>query len=306
MLLVFGSLNIDLIFRVAILPEAGETVLCPSYATVPGGKGANQAAAAARAGAAVRMVGRVGRDGFAELALAALRAAGVDTAGIATGDAPTGCASIAVDDRGENHIVVASGANAHVSADQVDDAQLGPGTTVVLQMELPRAATEALIARARRRGARIVLNLAPALPLAEEALRAVDVLVVNAGEAASLAKRLHLSAAPQALAPPLARALDATVVMTLGKEGAVAARAAETWRVGALPIRPVDTTGAGDAFVGVLAAALDDGMALAGALHRASAAAGLACLALGAQASLPDRRAIDRAQTQLPEPVRVS
>lgn len=306
MLLVFGSINVDLVFRVAALPGAGETVLGPSYVTAPGGKGANQAAAAARAGGAVRMIGRVGRDGFADLALAALRAAGVDTGGIVAGDAPTGCAAIAVDDRGENQIVVASGANAQVAAGQVDDALLDPSTTLVLQMELPRPATETAIARARDRGARIVLNLAPALPLADEALRAVDVLVVNRGEAAALGARLGLvTRGAAALAAALARALGGAVVMTLGRDGAIAAAREGVWRVGALPITPVDTTGAGDAFVGVLAAALDDGAGLAAALHRASVAAGLACLALGAQASLPDRAAITRALTALAEPVRL-
>lgn len=306
MLLVFGSINIDLVFRVASLPGPGETVLGPSYATVPGGKGANQAVAASRAGGTVRMVGRVGRDGFADLALAALRGAGVDTSGIAVGEEPTGCASIGVDDKGENQIIVASGANALVTADQVDAALLAPDATLVLQMELPRLATETLIARAKGGGARIVLNLAPALPLAEEALRAVDVLVVNAGEGASLAKSLGLAATAQSLAPDLARALGNTVVMTRGKEGAVAASEAGTWRADALSITPVDTTGAGDAFVGVLAAALDEGQSLADALHRASVAAGLACLALGAQASLPDRAAIDRALSRLSKPVRLS
>jgi ribokinase len=253
------------------------------------------------------MVGRVGRDGFAALALAALRDAGVDTHGIVAGDAPTGCASIAVDDNGENQIIVASGANAEASADQVEDAQLGPGTTLVLQMELPERATADLIARARRRGARIVLNLAPALPLAEEALRAVDVLIVNAGEAAGLATRLDIAGTDaKALAVPLSRTLGATVILTLGKQGAVAAAADGVWRVGALPIVPVDTTGAGDAFVGVFAASLDAGCPLEGALHRAAVAAGLACLALGAQASLPDRDAIERSLPKLPRPVRVS
>jgi ribokinase len=307
MLLVFGSINVDLVFRVAALPAPGETVLGDTYGTAPGGKGANQAVAAARAGAAVRMIGRVGRDGFAEVALAALRAAGVDTGGIAGDAAPTGCAAIGVDDHGENQIMVAAGANAHVAAAQVDDALLGPQTTLVLQMEVPVAETAALIGRARRRGARVVLNLAPALPLPKEALRAVDVLVVNAGEAHGLAGRLGLPPAEgAALAAALARALGVTVVLTLGKDGALAAGGDGTWQVGALPVTPVDTTGAGDAFVGVLAASLDAGLGVDAALHRASAAAGLACLAPGAQTGLPDRQAIEDALAKLPKPTLVS
>lgn len=307
MLLVFGSINVDLVFRVARLPGPGETVVGPSYATAPGGKGANQAVAAARAGAQVRMVGQVGRDGFAEISLKSLRDAGVDGTGIAIGDAPTGCAAIAVDDTGENQIVVASGANAHVKADQVDDALLGPTTMLVMQMEVPPGENATLIARARRRGARIVLNLAPALPLPEQALRAIDVLVVNRGEAAALAGRLGVATGEaQAVACGLARALGAAVVMTLGKAGAIAADGENTWQAAALPIVPVDTTGAGDAFVGVLAAALDAGGTLTEALHCASAAAGLACLTLGAQPSLPGRAAIDGARARLPRPLRLS
>jgi ribokinase len=306
MLLVFGSINVDLVFRVAALPRRGETVLGPSYTTLPGGKGANQAVAAARAGARVRMVGRVGRDGFAQLALQSLRDAGVDVGGILADDAPTGCAAIAVDGGGENQIVVASGANAHVTAEQVEDGLLGPTTTVVMQMEVPVSPTAALIARARRRGARVVLNLAPALALPDEALRAMDVLVVNRGEAEALCGRLGVTADDATGRTfGLARTLNGTVVMTLGGDGAIAAAPDGAWRVGALPVTPLDTTGAGDAFVGVLAARLDGGDTLADALHRASVAAGLACLAVGAQASLPDRAAIERALPELPKPVRL-
>lgn len=303
MLLVFGSINVDLVFRVPALPAAGETVLGESYVTVPGGKGANQAVAAARAGARVGMVGRVGRDGFAAVALEALRAAGVDAGGVLADAAPTGCAVIGVDARGENQIIVASGANARVSAGQVEEAWLDPQTTLLLQMEVPVAETADLIARARARGARIVLNLAPALPIPGDALRAVDFLVVNAAEAVNLGKRLGVPTDRKTLPAALARALGPTVVMTLGGEGAIAAGPAGTWRVGALPVTPVDTTGAGDAFVGVFAASLDAGLPQQDALHRASIAAGLACLGLGAQESLPDRRTIEAALPRLPRPV---
>jgi ribokinase len=305
MLLVFGSINVDLLFRVAGLPAAGETVLSDSYVTVPGGKGANQAVAAARAGARVGMVGRVGRDSFADVALEALRAAGVDAGGVRADDAPTGCAVIGVDPKGENQIIVASGANARVTADQVEEAWVDPQTTLLLQMEVPAAESAALIARARARGARIVLNLAPALPIADDALRVVDVVVVNAAEAERVGKRFGVAAEHTELPAALARALGVTVVMTLGAEGAIAAGPAGTWRVGALPVVPVDTTGAGDAFVGVFAASLDGGLQLEAALHRASVAAGLACVGLGAQTSLPDRSAIERALPNLRRPLQL-
>ncbi len=299
MLLVFGSINVDLVFRVAALPRPGDTVLAPGYATMPGGKGANQAVAAARDGARVRMVGRVGRDAFARLTLDSLSSAGVDTA-VADDDAPTGCAAIGVDRAGENQIIVASGANARVRADQVDAAWLGRETTVVLQMEVPADANADLIRHARGRKARIVLNLAPAAGLADDALRAVDVLVVNGGEADWLAASLGgIAGEGIALAAAMAARLNLAIVMTCGADGAIAATRDGAWMVDALPIAPVDTTAAGDAFVGVLAASLDRGAALEHALHRASVAAGLACLTEGAQPSLPTRDAIDAALPRL-------
>jgi ribokinase len=300
MLVVFGSINVDLVFRVAALPGPGETVLAPDYAAVPGGKGANQAVAAARDGASVRMVGRVGRDGFARLALASLEGAGVDTAGVAPCDAPTGCAMIGVDCAGENQIIVASGANVLAGADQVDDTWLGPGATLVLQMEVAAEANAALIRRARQRQGRIVLNLAPAARLAEDALRMIDVLVVNGGEAAWLGAELGAGDGDDAArAGKLAHFLGITVVVTRGGKGAIAATREGIWAVDALPVTPLDTTAAGDAFVGVLAAALDRGETLPHAVHRASVAAGLACLTLGAQTSLPKRDAIDTALPRL-------
>jgi ribokinase len=300
MLLVFGSINIDLVFRVAALPRPGDTVLTPGYATVPGGKGANQAVAAARDGARVRMVGRVGRDAFAGLALDSLRGAGVDTSAVAGDDAPTGCAAIGVDRAAENQIIVASGANARVHPDQVDAPWLGPNTTLVLQMEVPADANASLIRRARERKARIVLNLAPAGGLAEDVLRAVDVLVVNGGEARWLAASFGgMEGDDIAVAAALAARLGVVVAMTRGGKGALAATRDGVWAVEALPVAPVDTTAAGDAFVGVFAAGLDHGEGLERALHRASVAAGLACLSEGAQPSLPEREAIDAALSRL-------
>jgi ribokinase len=218
-----------------------------------------------------------------------LAAAGVDLAGVAQVAEPTGCAAICVDRAGRNQIAVASGANNAVRAAQVPDSALGRDTTLVLQMEVPAAETAALIARARARGSRIILNLAPASALDRAALSALDVLVVNEGEAAWLAQSLGVGATPD----PLAKALGIIVVSTLGEKGLVAVSREGIWRMGALPITPVDTTAAGDCFVGVLAAALDHGKTLPEALHRASVAAGLACTKAGAQPSLPSTREID-------------
>lgn len=294
MLVVFGSINLDLIFSLPSLPRPGETVLGPGYAVAPGGKGANQAVAAARDGARTVLVGRVGRDAFADEALKIARTTALDLAHVLPCDRPTGCAAVCVDGAGDNLIAVASGANAAVTAGQVPDTLLGPGTTLVLQMEVPAAETAALIARAKARGARVVLNLAPALPLDERAIAAVDVLILNEIEAAAIAGRRGLAAgAPAALAKALAAAIGNIVVLTLGAAGAIAATSDAAWTIAALAIRPVDTVGAGDAFVGVFAAALDRGAALPDALRRASVAAGLACLIPGAQPSLPDTAAID-------------
>ncbi|HYZ60959.1 MAG TPA: PfkB family carbohydrate kinase, partial [Acetobacteraceae bacterium] len=190
MILVFGSINLDLIFAVDQLPAPGETVLGPGVALQPGGKGANQAVAAARDGAQVIMAGAVGRDALAPAAFALLREAGVDLHRVIEVDAATGCAAICTDRQGRNLIAVGSGANLLVRDAQVEDALLRPDTTLVLQMEVDPAQTASLIRRASAAGSRIVLNLAPAAPLDPAALRLVDILVVNEHEAAWLARHL--------------------------------------------------------------------------------------------------------------------
>jgi ribokinase len=269
---------------------------------VAGGKGANQAVAAARDGRRVMMFGCVGGDGFAGIALESLRGADVDVSGVATVAEPTGCAAICVDAEGENQIAVASGANRLARANQVPDALLGPATTVLLQMEVPAEENASLIERARDTGARIVLNLAPAAALAVPALRALDLLVVNEGEGAWLAEAIGASASTdRSVARALARRLGVTAIVTRGPAGVEVAEASgQDWSIPALPITPVDTTAAGDAFVGVLAGALDAGAGLEGAVRRASVAAGLACLVVGAQSSLPRRAEIDRRLADLP------
>jgi ribokinase len=290
MLLVFGSLNVDMLFQVDALPRPGETVLCQGYEIAAGGKGANQAAAAAKAGATVRMVGQVGDDGFGRHARETLAAAGVDCAPIAISARPTGTAVIGVDRQGENQIMVGSGANLDADADQIDDAELAPGVTVLCQNEIPPAATGALLTRARARGARTILNLAPAASVPAAVLNALDVLVVNQIEAAMAAGR---EGEPAELGGALAARHSLICVITLGRAGALAVSGSERWRIGTLPVEAIDTTGAGDAFVGVLAAALDRGLGLPAALARASVAAGLACARIGAQTSQPDAAAIE-------------
>lgn len=287
--LVFGSANADLVFAVPQLPAPGETVLGEDVRALPGGKGANQAVAAALDGAATRFIGCVGRDGFADVATSAMRAAGVDLSGLMVKEQPTGCASICVDRAGRNQIAVASGANMAARAAQVADAALAPGVILLMQMEVRPDEVAALLHRAKDRGARVVLNLAPPGDLPLDAMRRLDLLVVNEHEAAVLAARLGCAAEAAALHA----ALGVDLVVTLGEAGAVLARAEGVANVPAFPVTPVDTTGAGDCFCGVLCAALDRGAALEAALRRASAAAAIACTRPGAAAGMPRTAEID-------------
>lgn len=291
MIVCFGSINLDLIFPLPHLPVAGQTVLGPDMRIEPGGKGANQAVAAARDGAAVVFAGRIGRDALAEDALRLLRGAAIDLARVLPAERATGCAAICVDAAGRNQIAVAAGANAEARAAQVEDALLGPATTLLLQMEVPAAETEALIERAHAAGARIVLNLAPAAPLSREALARLSLLVANEDEAAFLAAALGCPARAEALH----QALGIAVVVTLGERGAEAAAPGLALHLPAAAITAVDTIGAGDCFTGVLAAGLDRGLALPDALRRASAAAGLCCTRRGSQGSMPMAEETDRA-----------
>ncbi|HTQ34191.1 MAG TPA: ribokinase [Stellaceae bacterium] len=287
MIVVFGSINVDIVVPVPHLPAPGETVLGSDYRIAPGGKGANQALAARRAGSDVVMCGMVGRDAFADIALAGLRRDGVDLRHVATGQRPTGCATITVDAAGENAIAVSSGVNLDIKAGELPDTLLGMRTILVLQREVPMAENAASIRRARDRGARIVLSLAPAGPIASASYKDIDILIANESEAATL----------DADVP---RRLRQALIVTRGAAGAIAHLAdGHEVAVPALEIDPVDTTGAGDTFAGVLAAGLDQGLDLKAAMRRASVAAALACLSIGAQDAMPERVAIEAAMSRL-------
>jgi ribokinase len=298
-IVVFGSINLDLVARVARLPRPGETLAALGFDTSPGGKGANQALAARRAGAEVALHGAVGRDAFATAALALLDAEGVDLRGVQSTDAPTGVALIHVDDAGENAITVVAGANARARAQDVPDSALGTHTTLVLQFETPHAQSLALARRARARGARVVLNSAPAAPLDEGWLGVLDVLIANQTEAVEIARPLGLPGEPRAFAGALATRHPLTVVVTLGREGAFAVRGRTTHAAPALAVEARDTVGAGDTFAGALAAGLDRGDALPDALAYGTAAGSLACTRPGAQAGIPSAAEIDRVAATL-------
>ncbi|AEG44468.1 ribokinase [Isoptericola variabilis] len=277
---VVGSANLDLVVRVPHHPAAGETVLGGDLRRTPGGKGANQACAAARAGGAETIfVGALGHDDAADVLLASLERAGVNTAHVLRVAAPTGVALITVTPAGENTIVVAPGANKalDLGPDQVD--RIRSANVVLAQLEVPLHAITAA-ARARTRPARFVLNAAPARDIPAVLWSEIDVLVVNEHEAAQLAGS---TADPDVLAATLLERVPA-VVVTLGPRGSlVACRDAPIAHVPARPVEPVDTTGAGDTYCGVLAAGLARGMDLVEAAHQASDAAAEAVTRPGAQ-----------------------
>ena len=299
MLVVLGSINVDGVMKTTRLPRPGETRLDGQYRIYPGGKGANQALAGARAGAQVAFVGCVGEDELAPSALAELQAAKLKlTEMTSTTKAATGYASVTVNEAGENTIIVASGANQYVRANQLPQAWLKPGTTVLLQGEIPMSENIKAAQLAKRRGARTLLNLAPyAIPSAE-LIEAIDILVLNEIEAeqfvADQGRRGELLTNIQALQ----RELSNNIILTLGAQGAIAFYGEECLEVPALAITPVDTTGAGDAFLGVFSAALDEDYPLATALRRGVIGGSLACLAFGAQSALPHKQDIDRIDAQ--------
>lgn len=286
---VLGSANLDLISTLPQIPAPGETVLSLSRAQRAGGKGLNQAVAAARGGASTLLLGAVGEDDAAELLLAEATQAGIDVTRVRRVAGPSGTAWIMVRSDGENAIVVDSGANAHVTdlSDAERDA-IRDGRILVAQLETPLTAVAEGLAAARRAGVTTLLNAAPARDLPDDLLRLVDVLVVNEHEARQLAG----TADPEAAATNLL-ALVGAVVVTLGAQGATLAGAAGRHTVPGVPARVVDTTGAGDTFTGVVAATLAVGEDLRSAVTRAVVAGALAVEAPGAVPSIPTRQAVD-------------
>ena len=296
MLSVFGSINLDVCVRAARLPRPGETVLGGQSLVSPGGKGANQANAAVLFGTPTRLFGMVGDDDFAAPALANLGAHGVDLSGVGQAASHgTGLAVIAVDHAGDNAIVVAPGANARAQAHQVSDAALTASRALLMQLEVPIAQTMLLAARAKRLGCRVILNASP-MP-GQFVLRAgaVDVLIVNRIELDQLCAQLPVFGIdPLDSAKLSAQALCVDVLVTLGAEGSIlAGRDGTVTTSHASRILPVDTTGAGDTYAGVFAAAAAAGHSARNAMEAASAAAALACLQSGAQVAQPTRAAID-------------
>lgn len=282
-IVVFGSINLDIIVPVPRLPVPGETVLGQDALISAGGKGANQAHAARLAGAEVTMVGKVGADGLAEPALALLTAAGVDLSHVGVSTHPTGCATIWNGPDGSSTIVVSPGANRDLRSDDVPDDLLEPGAILLMQQEVSLDENARLIARARKRGVMTILNAAPAILPSYDVLESIDCLVVNEIELQMICEASHLSG--NDLPARLADALGTVVIATYGAEGVLRTDGTDTLHIPARPVQVVDTTGAGDTFVGAYAASLARGLGAVQALEHANAAAALCCTRRGAQAA---------------------
>jgi ribokinase len=299
-IVVVGSLNMDLVTRAARRPQRGETLTGESFGMFVGGKGLNQAIAAARQGASVHMVGRVGADDFGRRLRQTLEAAGVDVQFVAEDpEAGTGVATIVLDAEGDNSIIVVPGANGRVGRADVERAAaaIAAADLLMLQLEVPFEAVLRAAEIARAAGVRVLLNPAPApaSPLPDELLRLVDVLTPNETETHSLT---GLSADDDESAVRAAAALRArgvgAVVLTLGARGALLADGERNVHVPGYAVQVVDTTAAGDAFCGALGTQLARGQPLEAAVGYANAAGALATTVLGAEPAMPRREAVER------------
>jgi ribokinase len=295
-IVVVGSANVDYVVNVPRIPRPGETVLAHRITLHEGGKGANQAVAAARAGGAVAFIGVLGQDSDGDRLESALTRSGVITSCVHVRDEPTGMALISVDDAGRNSIAVVPGANSQLTPAHVEASmrKYSAARTLLVQLEVPMPAVMAAIHFAAARGIRVILNPAPAATLSPELLDLVDVLTPNESEAELLAGgRTDSMPGGSAIAQRLLAAGPRAVVLTLGDQGAyVASRAGPHTHVPAFPVDPIDTTGAGDVFNGALAVALTEGMELAAGVRFACAAAALSVTREGAQPSAPERAEI--------------
>ena len=290
MIVVFGAIGVDIVTRVQHFPRPGESIACDGYDVVPGTKGANQALAAARAGASVVHVATRGDDASGIVAVSLLQEAGVDLRHVRTVATPTGTCLITVDASGENTVVAASSANRHTTASQLEACAFGAGDVLLLQCELPLAETFAAVRLARERGARVVLNAAPAAAVPADVLSALHLLVVNETEAEAIAAATGLHEAdPERIARLLHEEHGCATVVTLGGDGAVLWDGGVRRHVPALAVPVVDSTAAGDSFTGYMAAALDRGLGLEAGLRHGVAAGSLCCTRHGAQTGIPTR-----------------
>ncbi|MBW4691300.1 MAG: ribokinase [Lyngbya sp. HA4199-MV5] len=297
-IIIFGSMNMDLVARTPKLPVPGETLLGYSFATIPGGKGANQAVAVARLKVPTVMVGRVGSDGFGQTLLANLQAADVDTSGVLVNEAvPSGVAMIAVDDQSENHIIVIPGANGQINESDVDRLihHLPGAAALLLQFEIPLPAVVAAAKAAHQAGVRVILDPAPARSdIPTDLYSCVNIITPNAVEAAQLVGfPVHDPTTAAHAADVLQQRGVETVVIKLGATGVFCATPKESFFVPAFSVKAVDTVAAGDAFNGGMAAALANGLPIRQAITWGAATGALSATKAGAQSSLPDRATVE-------------
>jgi ribokinase len=298
-ILVLGSINMDMVVRAKHLPAPGETVLGRDFKTIPGGKGANQAVGIARLGAQVAMCGKLGEDEFGQALRDNLVAEGIDVSQIRVAEeAPSGIAIITLDEAGQNSIVVASGANMKIAPEEVISAwkNINHVDVVVMQLEIPLECVVAAAGLAKESGAKVILNPAPARALPSELLSVVDVLVPNESETEILTgEKIEDDAQAEMAADSLLAKGVKQVVLTLGSRGAlVVEQGQEAVFLPAFPVKVIDTTAAGDAFVAGLSVRLAEGASLAEAANFGNAAGAIAVTRLGAQPAMPTRSEVEK------------
>ncbi|MEM8888986.1 MAG: ribokinase [Bacteroidota bacterium] len=293
--LVIGSSNVDLIMQLDRLPRPGETITGGIFTQVMGGKGANQAVAAARAGASTAFISCLGRDDFGKSMEAAFLDDGLDISGIVKSDSASGTALISIDKAGENSIGVAPGANFDLKPVDIQRARelIEAAELVLFQCEIHPKTLEYAIDYCHSKGKKILLNLAPAIPLSEKSLHKIDILILNETEAEFLSGiKVHRLEEAQEAALKLQKYSD-TLIITLGTQGAYLAGESFTGHIPAFTVEALDTTAAGDTFCGAFAAALTEGLSQKEAVRFASAASALSVTRLGAQPSIPKKSEID-------------
>lgn len=293
---VVGSVNMDLVFRTPRMPAVGETLLGHEFRQIPGGKGANQAVAAARQGADVSFIGAVGDDGFGDFSQQCLAKEGININHLArVAGVATGVAGILVEDNGSNSIVLAAGANATLNVNQIEAATsaIGAAQLLLCQLETPIATVTSAIAIAHAQGVKVVLNPAPAQQLDPALLKQVDYLIVNETEASQLS---GISVTSQASAQQASERLQdlgvGTVLLTMGGDGALITQTGSSEFIPAIKVDVVDTTAAGDTFVGAFAVGIANGLSVSDASREAQYTAALTVTKLGAQTSIPHRHEV--------------